>query len=69
MTQERYEYINNEPMVCHQCPNLVKGMIGVKDGMSKTIDGKLEMHYLFPNNFVLEESFLKIRDDLFKKIK
>lgn len=69
MIQERYEYINNEPMVCHQCPNLVKGMIGVKAGMSKTINGKLEMHYLFPNGFILEESFLIKRNDLFKKIR
>lgn len=69
MTQEKYVYISNEPMKCPDCNNLEKDMIGIKDGMSKTINGKLEMHYLFPNGFILEESFLIKRNDLFKKIR
>ena len=67
--QDEYEYISDEPMKCPNCVNLEKGMIGVKDGMQKTIEGNLEMHYLFPNGFILEESFLIARTDLFNKVK
>lgn len=64
----KYKYINDIPMKCHNCEDLSKGMIGVAENFRVSSDGLKEQHFEFDNGFLLEESFLIQRSDLFKRI-